>query len=122
MVWCGLRSRDRVEASLMEGLTATDPLDPKPGTLHGAMYFNGLIGIAGTAGMEPALRTEKRGERPLVNANHPKHQDSDGIAPRCHDQVLFLDNFMRFASTASSSHDMSVVNSASSTSADETTT
>jgi hypothetical protein len=99
MVRGGIRSRDGIQASLTERLTAADPLDPEPGTLHGAVDLDGLIGISGTGRMETALGTKKRGENPLVCADQPEHRDHDRVTPSCHTHDLVLDGFMRIAST-----------------------
>jgi hypothetical protein len=105
----------------MERLTSADPFDPKPRTFEGTVYLDGFIRVSGTTRVESALRTKEAGQCPLVRADNGEHRYCDRIAPHILGHGLFLDDFMRFASMASSSHAASVVNSASRTSGEATT-
>src|SRR5262249_50430547 len=62
------RSGDRIPAPCAKRLASEEPLRGQPAPLQHPVPLDGLHGVLGAGGMEPAHLREERGDAPLVDA------------------------------------------------------
>src|SRR5215471_9706511 len=70
-------SRYRVVATLREGMTAADALDPHPGPADPPVPFDRLVSVLGASReipTAPAQRGQGRRQHHLVAADQPQHR------------------------------------------------
>src|SRR5512136_2285517 len=85
------RVGDRVIAAGMPGVAPPDAPNRQPGAAKGAVTLDRLLRVAGTSGMEPAVRPEQRAHEPSIELDET---DQD----RAHRSTILAQSAARLAS------------------------